>query len=130
MCKRHYKHLSETGRVLTYREADASRVNMHEATGGACMRELSPCGETRCRYHLAEEKEDLRARQDLIEPCALKVANDGAMSLDAVGYAMGITHERARQIEVKALRRLRDGLAQRGFTAADIHEVIALKVSG
>jgi DNA-directed RNA polymerase sigma subunit (sigma70/sigma32) len=40
------------------------------------------------------------------ESCVLDVADRGGATLDQVGQILGITRERIRQIEAKALRRL------------------------
>jgi hypothetical protein len=40
--------------------------------------------------------------------CALRVAEQGGMTLDEIGEMMNLTRERVRQIETKALLRLRD----------------------
>jgi len=54
--------------------------------------------------------------------CALDVANDGGLSLDAVGSLLGVTRERTRQIELVAIRKLRKE-AKRKEWAAMMREV-------
>ena len=39
--------------------------------------------------------------------CALDLAGEGGMSLDAIGQLFGVTRERVRQIESEALAKLR-----------------------
>ena len=43
---------------------------------------------------------------DHSEPCALKIASLGEATLDKIGACFGITRERVRQIEEKAMRKL------------------------
>jgi len=80
-----------------------------------------PCPWVSCRYHLAlhisptsgEVTLSLPAVAEgdlggLSQTCALDVADEGPQILEVVaGYIQGLTRERIRQIEVKALRRFR-----------------------
>jgi hypothetical protein len=46
--------------------------------------------------------------QDGYPACSLDIADSGGVTLDAAGDLEGITRERVRQIEVRALGKLRD----------------------
>jgi hypothetical protein len=100
-------------------------VNVHRLTKGACMRVLKPCGITDCRYHLTSEvRAKHLARADLAEPCSLKLANGGGMTLDDVGRKMGVTRERTRQIETIALRNLARAFRLTGWSADEVRAVL------
>jgi RNA polymerase primary sigma factor len=60
---------------------------------------------------MPREEKVLRMRYGLGEPCAY--------SLEEVGQRMGLTRERIRQVEIKALKRLRQLRRVDGVTAAD-----------
>ena len=64
---------------------------------------------TRETWRIMEEALNARERRALV----LRFGLDGAapVTLDEVGYALGVTRERARQIEVTALRKLREPMA-------------------
>jgi Sigma-70, region 4 len=78
------------------------------------------CLNTGCRYHLAHRgywEHHLKPTRD----CAIDVANEGPHTLDEVAAVLGVSGERARQIEEQALehlkhnetvRRLRDDLSE------------------
>lgn len=89
-------------------------------TRGDCAGGSRPCPWVGCRYHLAIEVHlrtgKVRARPEaeddlscLPETCSLDVADRGPNKLDTVALAMGVTRERARQIEERALGKLRTG---------------------
>lgn len=86
-------------------------------TRGECEGGLRPCPWYGCRYHLGLELlGPLRQVRVLHEPdewigptCALDVAEDGPQPLRRVGDLLGLTRERARQVEERALVRLREG---------------------
>lgn len=69
-----------------------------------------------CRYHLAIDVNPKTADVKINHPrfpsalpqetCVLDVADRGPLRLEVVGALLGVTRERVRQIEVKALRKL------------------------
>ena len=44
---------------------------------------------------------------ELAETCALDVADEGGRTLEAVGELVGLTRERIRQVEMRALDKIR-----------------------
>ena len=64
------------------------------------------CRNTLCRYHLEHRgygEHRLRPTRD----CAIDVANEGEHTTEEVATVLGISRERVRQIEDRALRKLR-----------------------
>ena len=49
------------------------------------------------------------------------------MSLEEIGEHLGLTRERVRQIQNEALKKLKDGLLERGYTAQDFLQVLGMK---
>lgn len=86
----------------------------------------NPCWYLRCRYNLLIDLEPRTGSYKVTWPdltsgaygdeyhalpqhtCALHEAAHGGLTLDEVGVMMNLTRERVRQIETKALHRLRD----------------------
>ncbi|MBI5538010.1 MAG: hypothetical protein HY898_35130 [Deltaproteobacteria bacterium] len=54
------------------------------------------------------------------ETCALDLAAWGGMSFTEIGFVLGVSKQRAEQIERVALRRMRGRLQLLGVTRADI----------
>lgn len=77
-------------------------------TRGDCADGPRPCPYAHaCRYGLA-----LPPGMDSVSNCALDHAEaEGGMTLEEVGELLGVTRERVRQIEKRALSRLREGTA-------------------
>jgi hypothetical protein len=71
-------------------------------TRGDCEGGPRPCPHQTCRYHL---------EVGLPESCCLDVADRGSQTLEQVGEILGITRERVRQIEERALLGARQRLA-------------------
>jgi hypothetical protein len=57
---------------------------------------------------------------DLPATCALDLADRGPQTLQTIGELLGITRERVRQIEAKALKRLRAAFAREGLDPAQL----------
>lgn len=82
-------------------------------TRGDCVDGPRPCPWVSCRYHLyldvgmdgALKLNHLeREVWEMDESCTLDVADRGGETLDHVGQILGVTRERVRQIEARALR--------------------------
>lgn len=88
-------------------------------TRGECQDGERPCPWVSCAHHLlpglleegsgrVPRSDDavLAALETMPHTCALDVADEGGAVLESVGEAFGVTRERARQIEAKALKRV------------------------
>lgn len=92
---------------------------------GQCEGGSRPCPFLGCRHHLALDTGPggsirLRFGEDpdlekLRDTCALDVADRGAMTLEEVGERLGVTRERVRQEENKAMAKLKKRLAKVGI---------------
>ena len=92
-------------------------------TRGDClpggMNEERPCPFVRCRQHTyldVTRQGALRLNFPDIDPddlgqlpstCALDLADEGGLTLEEVGEALGVTRERARQLEQRLLVKVR-----------------------
>lgn len=71
--------------------------------------EARPCPFVSCRYHLFEEFAGATSEEDLLimpYTCVLDVADEGGLTLEAVGDVLGVSRQRIEQIEGVALRKL------------------------
>lgn len=93
-------------------ELDAARPR----TRGECEDGMRPCPFVACRYNLFCDTTDAGSLtfnfpgvepEDLAESCALDVADRGEHTLETVGELLNLTHERIRQLEVRALHALK-----------------------
>ena len=87
---------------------DGGRRPGRYAQVAACSHQGAPgaCQERQCRYHLAHRgysEHQLTPTRD----CALDVSNEGPHTREEVAAVLGISDERLRQIEKRALARLK-----------------------
>lgn len=82
-----------------------------------CANGVRPCPYVSCKHHLYLDVNpetgsiklnfpDLEV-WDMVETCALDVADRGGITLEEVGEILNLTRERIRQVEVKGLQKLR-----------------------
>jgi hypothetical protein len=69
--------------------------------------EDAPCTQVQCRYHLAHTGVGDR-QWSPTRDCALTVANEGSLTRDEVAEVLGISDERVRQIEERAVTKLKN----------------------
>lgn len=82
-----------------------------------CLKMKRPCLFVSCKYHLFLDvnpetksiKFNFPGKEvwELKETCALDVADKGGVTLEEVGAIMNLTRERIRQVEMRALQKLR-----------------------
>jgi hypothetical protein len=103
------------------RTAGASEpVEQRPATRGDCEHDERPCPFVGCKWHLAIDPTtkgsiivnhpDAHGEPDLEEmpfTCSLDVADHGGAALEDIALCMNLTREAARQIEQRALAKLR-----------------------
>jgi hypothetical protein len=100
-------------------------------TRGDCEQEERPCPYVSCRHHLflgvdshtgsiklnfpdLFDADDAPELDLLPATCSLDVAERDGVTLETLGELLNLTRERARQLETKALERLRHKLAALG----------------
>jgi hypothetical protein len=111
-------------------EADTREHTDRPRTYGECIERAlgtptQPCWYLRCRHNLLIDVEPTTGAYKITWPhladgaygdeyrslpehtCALRVAEQGGMTLDEIGSVINLTRERVRQIETKALYKLR-----------------------
>lgn len=96
---------------------DDDALPAHPRTRGDCANVPRPCPFVSCSQHLYLDVTlagNLTLNFPDIEPdemvhsCALDLADEGGMTLEAVAQAVALTRERIRQIETKGLARIWD----------------------
>ena len=83
-------------------------VDLYHGTNGACLDLPGPCRYRACRYRLDHVNGWRKKRPRVAgEKCSLKVAQEGPLTLLQVARIIELRHERVRQIEAKALAKIR-----------------------
>lgn len=70
------------------------------------------CTQVQCRYHLAHTRLGDHRTQPTRD-CALTVASEGPRTLDEVAAVLGLSGERIRHIEERALKKLKSSAVLR-----------------
>lgn len=107
--------------------SEAEELPSLPLTRAECDSVPRPCPFVSCKHHLFF---DIARRTPQTEPdelppdrsCALDIAAAGGVTLDEVAAAMGISRERARQIELVSLAKLRRKLASWNDTDARVSD--------
>ena len=106
-------------RVAVDKEKLCSNVSGYKKprTRSECKNMKRPCLFITCKYHLyLDVNPDTKSIKfnfpdkeiwDLDETCALDIAENGGCTLDEVGLLLNVTRERIRQLQVKALHKLK-----------------------
>ncbi len=91
-----------------------------------CLKMKRPCLFVSCKYHLYldvnPETKSIKFNfpdqevWELRETCALDVADKGGVTLEEVGAIMNLTRERIRQVEMRALQKLRQNSVKYNIT--------------
>lgn len=96
--------LSDDELAVMLARAIGNRRRLPIATRGECEEGARPCAYVMCRHHLGV---DAQANG---ETCSLDVADRGEHTLEEVSAFFGLTRERIRQIEARALLKLAIGI--------------------
>jgi hypothetical protein len=102
--------------TLLVPQLTAEELAMRPRTRGDCENGLRPCPWVGCRHHLYLDVAktgnltlhfpDLEVEQ-LVETCSLDIAEHGGETLEFCGEVATVTRERIRQLEVRALLRIK-----------------------
>lgn len=97
--------------------------------------EQRPCPWVNCIHHLALEVEEETGSIKIPRPdretwgtprtCALDVADEGTHTLEEVGELLNVTRERMRQLEMKALKKVRAEFVREGLGVEELDAVVA-----
>lgn len=126
----------ELSRVVRLPVVDYPTDVERPKTRGDCVDGPRPCPWVSCRHHLAiEVTRSALANEsspdsvkfifpgveleDMNDTCSLDVADAGGVSLDAAALTMNVTRERLRQIESKALARIRGEVSSSASLSRD-----------
>lgn len=104
----------------------AEPVQDRPRTRGDCRLAPRPCPWVSCRYHLMICDTSVGARVnhshievwEMRETCALDVADRGGATLQEIGTYLNLTKEYVRQVEMRALAKVREALADSETEAA------------
>lgn len=130
---------------LTTAEVEAGKEIVSDAwelkprTRGECAGVVRPCPFVSCKYNLYLDVNPetgsiklnfpLIAVDEMVESCALDVADYGGVTLEEIGLIVNLTREGIRQVEVRGLLQLKDVLddadsvvAKKLLDLSDVHQ--------
>ena len=116
-----YREVSFTEITLT---DDETPEMPRPKTREECKNIPRPCPYVTCRYNLyLDIRGDGvlrinfpdREPEEMLASCSLDLAEDGPRTLDSVAGLMGMSKERARQIEASAMQKLRKALGAKEY---------------
>lgn len=79
---------------------------MRPVTRGDCADRPRPCPWASCSWHVVTLRRDVDDVETLAESCVLDVADREGAALHEVGDVLGVSWQRVRQIEEKAIAQL------------------------
>jgi hypothetical protein len=93
----------------------AAVLEQRPRTRADCSKGPRPCPWVQCRHHLfLDVRQDGVVRinfpggpESMLSTCSLDLANDGPRNLEQISVLMGMSRERVRQLEERALVKLR-----------------------
>lgn len=102
-----------------------ARLPIAPRTRADCVDGPRPCPHRSCRHHVHHVAR--RGRCGAAAPadaptCALDLADEGPRTLGEIAKVFGLTRERVRQIEAKALGKVRARLRLQGLDVGDMVE--------
>ncbi|HNW15103.1 MAG TPA: sigma factor-like helix-turn-helix DNA-binding protein [bacterium] len=105
-------------------------------TRAECLRMRRPCLFITCKYHLFLDvnpstmsiKFNFPEKEiwDLNHTCALDIADKGGATLEKIGVAMNLTRERVRQIEMRAINKLKKNIKKRNITNSNDFDILTV----
>jgi|KBSSwiStaDraftv2_1062776.scaffolds.fasta_scaffold00132_86 hypothetical protein len=109
------EYLRSQAALLT--DEDFAALTDRPRTWGECSERTGPCAWVSCKHHLYLDVNpdtgsiklnfpDLEP-EELEHPCALRLTANGGLTLEEVGERINLTRERVRQVETRALWKLR-----------------------
>jgi len=122
-------HATKEERAVMRQEAHGIEEFERPKARADCVGAARPCPFVSCRYHLYLDvvrsgnvlinRPELEGPEGLDHSCVLDLADAGSYSLEDTGKILNITRERVRQIEVKALRLMREDALERNPALVD-----------
>jgi hypothetical protein len=135
------KRLSQRAQELARLTSPDTSERRLPMTRGKCP-DVRPCPHVTCKHHLAFDVNPKTGAiktnfphlevDELAESCTLDVADAGGLTLEGVAEAMNLTRERIRQVEAKAVAKVKAALAKAGISAGDLDldDSVSLWVNG
>lgn len=113
--------LTRQAKKLHVLEADREEYD-RPVTRGDCENDIGPCPWVSCKYNLYMEISDQtgsiklnfpdKEPWEMTDSCALEVADRGGVKLREMGDILGVSRERVRQMETRAIAKLKAALVR------------------